>query len=70
MTSDIDQSKVKGLKSLFSDILKPHGDIYASGPLPEENDEPEISHLPRLILDFNRVHFGRLKCLIDAINCD
>jgi uncharacterized protein (TIGR00730 family) len=70
MTSDMDQSKVKELKSLFSDILKPNGDLYASGPLPEENDEPEISHLPRLILDFNRVNFGRLKCLIDAINCD
>jgi uncharacterized protein (TIGR00730 family) len=69
MTSTIDQSKINELKSLFPDILKPNGDIYASGPLLAENDEPEISHLPRLILDFNRVDFGRLKCLIDEINC-
>jgi len=70
MTSTIDQSKINELKSLFPDILKPNGDIYASGPLLAENDEPEISHLPRLILDFNRIDFGRLKCLIDEINCD
>jgi hypothetical protein len=28
----------------------------------------EISHLPRLVVDFNRQDFGRLRILIDAIN--
>jgi len=41
-----------------------------SGPLPEEMDEPEIEHLPRLILNFKRDDFGRLRELIDAINND
>ena len=31
-------------------------------------DEPEISHLPRLVVDCNRKSFARLKQLIDAVN--
>jgi uncharacterized protein (TIGR00730 family) len=68
LTSSIDQGKIRGLKIRFSDILRPDGEIYVSGPLPEEMDEPEIGHLPRLIFDFKRKDFGRLRELIDAIN--
>jgi hypothetical protein len=42
--------------------------MYLSGPLPEEADEPEIADLPRLVLNFNRKDFGKLRKLIDAIN--
>lgn len=56
------------LKRLFGDILRPGGDIRSSGALEEEADEPDIRHLPRLLVDFNRMNFGRLKALIDAIN--
>jgi len=31
-------------------------------------DEPEIRDLPRLVLHFNRTHFGRLRQLIDRVN--
>jgi len=68
LTSQIDQQKVGEVKIRFSDILIPQGAMFLSGPLPEESDEPEIAHLPRLILDFNRKDFGRLRELIDAIN--
>ena len=68
LTSNIDQGKMEELRIRFSDILRPEGEIYLSGPLPEEIDEPEIGHLPRLILDFKREDFGRLRELIDAIN--
>ncbi|MBW1769357.1 MAG: TIGR00730 family Rossman fold protein [Deltaproteobacteria bacterium] len=70
LTSGIDQQRMEELRVCFSDILKPQGEIYLSGPLPEEADEPEIGHLSRLILDFKRKDFGRLKALIDAINRD
>jgi uncharacterized protein (TIGR00730 family) len=70
LTSGIEQQKVEELKGSFSDILRPDGDMYLSGPLPEEMDEPEIGHLPRLILTFKRDDFGRLRELIDAINND
>jgi hypothetical protein len=39
-----------------------------SGPLPEEIDETEIAHFPRLTIDFNHGDFGRLHDLIDRIN--
>lgn len=50
------------------------GDIVASGsirktpPLAAEANEPETSHLPRLLFHFNRHHYGRLRQLIDRIN--
>lgn len=50
----------------FSDILV-EGDFRLSGPLPEE-DEPELAHLPRLVMRFNRRSLGRLRQLIDRIN--
>jgi len=50
--------------------LTPQGDLLLSGPLPEERDETEVAHLPRLILDFNRKDYGRLRALIDVINED
>ena len=58
------------LRVCFSDILRPQGEIYLSGPLPEEIDEPGIGHLPRLIVDFKRDDCGRLRELIDVINSD
>jgi uncharacterized protein (TIGR00730 family) len=69
LTSNIDLQSVRELKDLFSDILIPGGDIYLSGPLPAESDEPEIANWPRLVMDFNRKNFGRLRSLIDTINC-
>jgi uncharacterized protein (TIGR00730 family) len=70
LTSGIEPQKVEELKVSFSDILRPDGEMCLSGPLPEEMDEPEIEHLPRLILDFKRDDFGRLRELIDALNND
>ena len=68
LTSDIGLHAVEELKKRFSDIMQPSGCMYLSGPLPEEADEPEIAHLPRLVLNFNRKDFGKLRKLIDAIN--
>lgn len=68
ITSSIDNEGIHILKEKYNRILMPNGDIYLSGPLPEEFDEPEILHLPRLVLDFNRRNFVKLRCLIDDIN--
>jgi uncharacterized protein (TIGR00730 family) len=70
LRSNISQQKVEDLRNRFSNILGPHGEIYLSGPLPEEMDEPELGDLPRLVLSFNRKDFGGLKSLIDYINSD
>ncbi|MDX2440444.1 MAG: LOG family protein, partial [Desulfobacterales bacterium] len=70
LRSGISQHKVEDLRNRFSEILRPQGEIYMSGPLPEEIDESEIKDLPRLVLGFDRKHFGGLKALIDSINSD
>ena len=68
LMSDIDHQAVEELKNRFYDILLPSECMYLSGPLPAEADEPEIANLPRLVLNFNRKDFGKLRKLIDAIN--
>jgi len=70
LSSPLDKEKIRQIKTTYNDILLPEGNIYLSGPLPEEIEEPEISHLPRLIIDFNRIDSGRLRNLIDEINSD
>jgi len=60
---------VAALKEGFADILKaPHEFFFFQNALPEESDEPGISHLPRLVFTFNRKDFGRLRQLIDHLN--
>ncbi|MGB9714833.1 MAG: TIGR00730 family Rossman fold protein [Thermodesulfovibrionales bacterium] len=68
LISSISSKEIQMLKEKYNRILIPEGDIFLSGPFPEEFDEPEILHLPRLVLDFNRKNFVRLRCLIDDIN--
>jgi uncharacterized protein (TIGR00730 family) len=68
LTSSIREQDVADLKARFSDILAPPNNFFLAGPTKEEADEPAIVHLPRLILDFNRKDFGRLRSLINAIN--
>lgn len=68
LRSGLDEQFIWQLKKSFKDILIPGGDICLSGPLPEESDEPKILSLPRLVLDFNCIDFGRLRKFIDEIN--
>jgi hypothetical protein len=57
---------VEELNGQFGDILA-GGRIAKSSALPnEEKDETYL--LPRLLVPFDRLHFGRLRQLIDAIN--
>lgn len=68
LTSVLAPHHIEKLKEKFQDILVPQGNIVLSGPLAEEKDESEISQLPRLVVDFSRQDFGRLRSMIDAIN--
>ncbi|MHC4858461.1 MAG: LOG family protein [Planctomycetota bacterium] len=61
------EEEVEGLSDEFGDILA-SGKIVQRGPFAQEANEPEISHLPRLALKFDRHHFGRLRALIDRVN--
>jgi len=68
VTRPIAPELVETLSREFADILV-GGPIVSSAAL-EEEDEPELAALPRLVLPFNRTNFGRLRQLIDRINRD
>ena len=53
----------------FADILT-GGSFEQSDMLPQEANQPELSHLPRLKFCFNRHDAGRLRQLIDVVNRD
>ncbi len=61
------KEELRQLNERFADIVV-EGKIEQVPALPEEANEPELAHLPRLKLMFNRRNLGRLRQLIDAIN--
>lgn len=67
MNGPLSDAHVDRLNGRFKDILS-GGKIEATGPHPEEGDSGELLELPRLSLQFDQYHFGRLRELIDAIN--
>ena len=59
---------IRRMEEEFRDILT-EGGLSMSPALPEEAEESALADLPRLTLSFNRRNFGRLRQLIDALNC-
>jgi uncharacterized protein (TIGR00730 family) len=68
LSSHLTDGQLDRLRADFTDILVPGGHIIQCGALPEEKGETGLLELPRLLIDFNRRDFGRLRLLIDAIN--
>jgi hypothetical protein len=64
---EVDTSFVAALAEEFADIVRKPG-IEQRKAFSVERDDPEIWHLPRLALRFNRTNFGRLRQLIDRLN--
>jgi uncharacterized protein (TIGR00730 family) len=60
-------ASVASLSREFRDMLS-GSVIRQSQALSEEADEPELDHLPRLVLKFDRQHYGRLIEFIHRIN--
>ena len=59
--------EVAGLDREFADIVA-RGHIERSGPLPPEVTGDDHVDLPRIAFTFDRLHHGRLRSLIDAVN--
>jgi uncharacterized protein (TIGR00730 family) len=64
----LSEARLALLKKEFLSIIDPPGEMFQSQALPQEANEPEIAHLPRLCLTFNRIHFGFLRLLLDRLN--
>lgn len=63
----IPRAGVEALAAEFEDIVV-DGTIDVSATLPNEEDDPAIRDLPRLVFAFDRRHFARLRQLIDRLN--
>jgi uncharacterized protein (TIGR00730 family) len=68
MQRPVPEAGLKRLLEDFQDILLSSDALTMCATLPAEVNEPEIAHLPRLCLQFNRRNYGRLRQLIDRIN--
>ncbi len=67
LNEPIGEAKLKKLNRDFADILT-EGKIEACGPLPEEIKDKDLVRLPRLVMHFNHLSYGRLNELIRALN--
>ena len=68
LSSALDPRQIAALKAEFADMLLPGGDLASGTVLPEEHDSPALLNLPRLVIDFDRRQFSRLRQCIDRIN--
>lgn len=59
--------ELQKINTAFKDILR-KGKFTLSRALQTEESEPEILDLPRLVFNFDRRSYGRLKELVDLIN--
>lgn len=55
------------LNEKFASIVV-SGSIIQSKALPEEENDADLLEMPRLVFNFNRKNFGKLRMLIDEIN--
>lgn len=58
---------LKDINRDFADLLS-EGAFESGGGLPEERNESDLIHLPRLLFWFNRKNLGRLRQLINTLN--
>lgn len=68
LTSRLGPDEVGQLAERFRDMLLPGGTIAASGATEAELKDDDVINLPRLVIDFDRKSFGRLRKLIDLVN--
>jgi uncharacterized protein (TIGR00730 family) len=67
VTRPLPADYVQALATEFRDITL-DGVLEQRRAFSAERSETEIFHLPRLVFRFDRVHYGRLRTLIDRIN--
>ncbi len=63
-----DDRLVNALTDEFRDVLEAEPIRQVPSALPQELDDADIRHLPRLLVPFNNRNMGRLRQLIDRLN--
>ena len=68
LNKELSDDHIEELASEFPEMLRPGTAIERSGPLPEEQDEPDLLFLPRLVMHFDHQHYGLLMAFIRRLN--
>lgn len=67
LLKQLSPQRLEEINDKFPDILV-SGEFAQQAALPEEQGEPELDQLPRLVFHFDRRQLGRLRLLINFIN--
>lgn len=67
LEKELTDENIEELNGSFGDIVQ-DGRIDKTGALPEEANEPELLHKPRIVFEYNHKSSGRTRQLIDKIN--
>jgi uncharacterized protein (TIGR00730 family) len=62
------EEQIAAIEEEFLEIIEPGSRLKLCAPFPEEQDQPDLLHLPRLCFDFNHFSYGLLKAFIRRIN--
>lgn len=64
----VTEGLLRTLNDRFANVCLNGGQFRSSGAVAEEENEPELTGLHRIVFPFNRTNFGRLRSLIDVVN--
>lgn len=64
----LSQEHLHTLQEEFPELITSGGKISCCQPMPFEDDQPELTHLPRISFPINRIHYGLLVAFIHRIN--
>jgi uncharacterized protein (TIGR00730 family) len=68
LTKELSDNELLQLEKEFPEICIPGTRIRSSPPLIEEEDEPDLLKLSRIVLNFNHQHYGFLTAFIRRLN--
>jgi len=68
LNKELTDEQLASLEAEFPEIVLEGTRIRKTQPLPDELDEPETLHLPRIFMDFDHHHYGLLIAFIRKLN--
>lgn len=68
LNKELSDHQIESLAVEFPEMLIAGSSIRRTAALPEEVDEPDTLHLPRIIIEFDHHHYGLLIAFIRQLN--
>ncbi|MDD5287329.1 MAG: TIGR00730 family Rossman fold protein [Desulfuromonadaceae bacterium] len=68
LNKEISDNQIATLTEEFPELIREGDQIRSCGQFPEEIDQPDLAHLPRISMLFDHHHYGLLIAFINRIN--